>query len=193
MFGDVPSLLRRTTQLLKFRSETLKKNTKYLTGSGIVLAPLRYRRCMMRPIFRTAYVCLLPLTLTAAGCESISLISRPDPYARDERRDRDRERNLDRSGEVRRDQDWDRSRNEIAGTVQRVDPDRQEIELRAADGGLTRVRYDISTRVSYRDRDMRVEELRYGDLVRVELSRDRGERYAERIRMGDRADVGSRR
>jgi hypothetical protein len=47
--------------------------------------------------------------------------------------------------------------------------------------------------VSHRDRDLRVDDLRNGDLVRVELSRGRGERYAELIRMNDRSDVGSSR
>jgi hypothetical protein len=144
----------------------------------------------MKPILRVAYVCLLPLTLAAAGCESISLISRPDPYARDDYR---RDRDLDRNKEARQDRDWDRSRDEIAGTVQRVDPDRQEIQLRTTDGETTRIRYDLSTRVNHRGRDLRVEELRYGDLVRVELSRNRGERYAEVIRMNDRAELGSSR
>jgi hypothetical protein len=144
---------------------------------------------MMKPVRRLAYVCLLPLTLAAAGCESISLISRPDPFARDERRDRD----LDRDREARQDRDWDRSRDEVAGTVQRVDPDRQEIQLRTTDGDTMRIRYDLSTRVAHRGRELRVEELRYGDLVRVELSRNRGERYAEVIRMNDRAELGSSR
>jgi hypothetical protein len=144
----------------------------------------------MKPIFRMAYVGLLPLTLAAAGCESISLINRPDPYARDESR---RDRDLDRNREARGDQDRDRFRDEVAGTVQRVDPDRQELQLRTTDGDTMRVRYDLSTRVSHRGRDLRVEELRYGDLVRVELSRNRGERYAEVIRMNDRAELGSSR
>ena len=144
----------------------------------------------MKPIFRVAYVCLIPLTLALSGCESVSLINRGDPYARDKYRG---DRDIDRNREVGRDRDWDRSRDEIAGTVQRVDPDRQEIQLRTTDGETTRVRYDLSTRVSHRGRDLRVEELRYGDLVRVELSRNRGERYAELIRMSDRAELGSSR
>jgi hypothetical protein len=144
----------------------------------------------MKQFSRVAYVCLIPLTLAAAGCESISLISRGDPLARDEQR---RDRDLDRNREARRDGDRDRFRDEIVGTVQRVDPDRQELQLRTTDGESTRVRYDLSTRVSHRGRDLRVEELRYGDLVNVELSRNRGERYAAAIRMNDRADVGSSR
>ncbi len=137
----------------------------------------------MKPIIRMAYVCLIPLTIAAAGCENISLISRGDPLARDDAR-----RDVDRNREVRQDRD---PRDEIVGTVQRVDQDRQEIQLRTSDGQLTRIRYDLSTRVSHRDRDLRVDDLRNGDLVRVELGRDRGERYAELIRMNDRSDAGS--
>jgi hypothetical protein len=139
----------------------------------------------MKPIARMVCVCLLPTSLALAGCEGISLISRDDPLARDRR-------DLDRSADVRGDREFDRYRDEVVGTVERVDPDRRELQLRTADGQLTRVRYDLSTRVSNRDRDMRVDELRYGDLVRVEFSRDRGERYAEVIRMNDRSQTGSR-
>jgi hypothetical protein len=42
--------------------------------------------------------------------------------------------------------------------------------------------------VYHRDRDLRVDDLRYGDLVRIELGPDlRGERYAELIRLNDRS------
>jgi hypothetical protein len=146
----------------------------------------------MKKFVRMTYVCLLPLTLAAAGCETVSLINRDDPYARDRR-------DIDRDREVRRDQDWqradrDRARDEIVGTVQRVDRDRREIQLRTTDGQLTWIKYEPSTRVYHRDGDLRVDELRYGDLVRVEVSRDnRGERYAELIRMNDRGDLGSSR
>jgi len=41
--------------------------------------------------------------------------------------------------------------------------------------------------VSHRDRSLRVEDLRDGDLVLVEVARDaRGDQYAELIRMNDR-------
>ena len=141
----------------------------------------------MKLFLRITSICLVPLSLTAAGCESISLISRADPMARNDRRDAD----IDRNRDVQRNRDLDRSSDEIAGTVQRVDSDRQEIQVRTTDGQLTRIRYDISTRVSNRDRDMRVDDLRNGDLVRIELSnRDRGERYATVIRMNDRGDLG---
>jgi hypothetical protein len=143
----------------------------------------------MKRMVRVAYVCLLPLTLAAAGCDNIALIKRDDPFARDERRGRD----LDPNRDVGRDRDSDRARDELVGTVERVDQDRQEIQLRTTDGQVTRVRYDLSTRVSNRDRDMRVDDLRYGDLVRIDLGRDRGERYAEVIRLNDRSDLGSSR
>ena len=142
----------------------------------------------MKRMVRIAYVCLIPLTIAAAGCESVSLIDRGDPYARRDRGDRD----VDRNREARRDRDGrgdrDLARDEVIGTVQRVDQDRQEIQLRNSDGQMMRIRYDRATRVYHRDRDLRVNDLRNGDLVRVELDSDnRGDRYAEVIRMNDRS------
>ena len=77
----------------------------------------------MKLVVRIAYLCLLPLSLAFVGCESVSLIKRPDPYANDEYRNRD----IDRSREARRDQDFPRARDGVVGTVQRVDPDRQPL------------------------------------------------------------------
>jgi hypothetical protein len=75
-----------------------------------------------------------------------------------------------------------------------VDQNRQEIQLRTTEGQFVRIRYDISTRVHQRDRDLRVDDLRYGDLVRIELGPDlQGERYAELIRLNDRPELGSSR
>jgi len=141
-----------------------------------------------------AYICMIPLTIAAAGCESVSLMNRDDPYRRDAGR---RDNDIDRNREARQDRDWrgdrDLARDEVVGTVQRVDDDRNEIQIRNTDGQLVRVRYDRSTRVYLRDRDLRVNDLRNGDLVRVELNRNNGERYAEVIRMNDRSDLGSSR
>jgi hypothetical protein len=144
---------------------------------------------------RMAYVCLFPLALAASGCESISLIKRGDPLARDDSRRggyRDREPGRDPGGWSSGEREPPRA--EIVGTVQRVDSNRQEIQLRTTEGQLLRIRYDLSTRVQQRDRDLRVDELRYGDLVRVELGADlQGERYAQLIRLNDRPELGSSR
>ena len=141
----------------------------------------------MKPIVRLACAWLLAVAIAAAGCENISLVKREDPLAREEF---GRERDIDRNSEVRR--DLDRGGDQLTGSVQRVDIDRQEVQLRTTDGQLTRIRYDLSTRVVGGDRDMRVDHLRNGDLVRIELSRDRGERFAAFIRLHDRSDAGSR-
>jgi hypothetical protein len=121
---------------------------------------------------------LMALILAAAGCENISLIRREDPLAR---RDGDRNR------------DFDRGRQDVVGTVQRVDRDRREFQLRNSDGDVEWFKYDASTRMTGGDRDLRVEDLRYGDLVRVEFSTDGGGRYAEVIRVNDRSDLSLRR
>jgi hypothetical protein len=144
----------------------------------------------MKSIARVALLCLLPLSLAGFGCESISIIKRDDPFANDQYR---RDRDIDRNQEARGDRNWDRAREEIVGTVQRVDANRREIQLRTTNGDIIPITYDLTTRVSNRDRDMRVEDLRYGDLVRIEFRRDRGERLAEVIRMNDRSDLGSSR
>jgi hypothetical protein len=141
----------------------------------------------MNPFGRLACAWLLPVAIAAAGCENISLIKREDPLAREEF---GRARDIDRNSELRR--DLDRGRDQLTGSVQRIDIDRQEVQLRTTDGQLTRIRYDLSTRVVGHDRDMRVDDLRNGDLVRIELSRDRGERFAEFISLNTRADAASR-
>jgi hypothetical protein len=138
----------------------------------------------MKPMFRVACMGLMALTLVAAGCENISLVRREDPFAR---RDGDRNRDL------ARDRDLDRGRQDVVGTVQRVDRDRREFQLRNSDGDVEWFKYDASTRITGGDRDLRVEDLRYGDLVRVEFSTDRGGRYAEVIRVNDRSDLSLRR
>jgi hypothetical protein len=137
----------------------------------------------MKPMMRVACFGLMSLSLAAAGCESVSLVRRDDPFAG---------RGVDRNRDVARDRDLDIARDDIVGTVQRVDRDRREFQLRTSDGDLTWFRYDASTRVAGRDRDMRVEDMRYGDLVRVEYNDSRGARYAEVIRINDRSDLSLR-
>jgi hypothetical protein len=80
-------------------------------------------------------------------------------------------------------------RDEIVGTIQRVDERDRKIELRTSDGRLTTVRYDSGTRVYNRDRELQVESLRRGDIILVQLDRDaRGDQYAYVIRMNDRQE-----
>jgi hypothetical protein len=123
----------------------------------------------------------LALALTGSlGCEQVALVGRPDVDARGTER-----RDLGRPGELDRD--------EIVGTVDRVDRSDREVVIRTTEGRTTRVRYDSGTIVRTRGRDMGVEDLRPGDLVALNVRRDsRGEQYADIIRMRDREDFGRR-
>ena len=125
-------------------------------------------------------VCALMLpVITAWGCESIALMPRPDIDPRD----------VDRAGIERGSEARDRaaSRDEIVGTVQRVDGNRREIHLRTTEGRMAVVKYEPATLVYSRDREVRVDSLRAGDLVLVQLNRNaRGEQYADVIRVDDR-------
>jgi hypothetical protein len=125
----------------------------------------------------TARVFVLAAWLAAGalGCESVALMPR---------RDVDRRDTVDRSPS-NRDRD---STREVVGTVERIDEAVREIHLRTSEEGRSVIlKYDSRTIVSHRDRDLRVEDLRRGDLVLVDVARDaRGDQYAELIRMNDR-------
>jgi hypothetical protein len=127
----------------------------------------------------------LPLLALAWGCESIALVPRPDI-----------DRETDRAGieQPRDSRDRDLARDEVVGTVQRVDETRNEIHLRTTEGQMTVIKYDLNTVVYSRDRKLRVDSLRYGDLVLVQMDRNsRGERYADIIRMNERDQGATRR
>ena len=125
-------------------------------------------------------VCALMLpVITAWGCESIALMGRPDV----DRRDVDRS-GIERSREAR---DRTAPRDELVGTVQRVDENRREIQLRTTEGRMTVIKYEPATLVYSRDREVPVNSLRPGDLVLVQFNRNaRGEQYADVIRVDDR-------
>jgi hypothetical protein len=122
----------------------------------------------------------LPLVLGAWGCENIGLVSRDEPDRR--RVERDRDYRVDRDV---RDRNW--ARDEVVGTVERVDDRNNEIHLRTTEGRMAVVQYDPRTTVYDRDRELRVRDLRRGDQVLVRIDRNsRGEQYAGLIRMNDR-------
>ncbi|HEU4343546.1 MAG TPA: hypothetical protein VFU31_18505 [Candidatus Binatia bacterium] len=141
------------------------------------------------PIKGLLYASVLPLFVAVWGCESVALIGRPDIESR--------ESSLERRPDYRGDRDIrDRNvaRDEVVGTVERIDERRNEIHIRTTEGRMTMVKYEPSTVVYARDRELRVDSLRRGDLVLVRLDRNsRGEQYADVIRMNDRGADALRR
>ncbi|HWO40997.1 MAG TPA: hypothetical protein VNO43_04260 [Candidatus Eisenbacteria bacterium] len=137
-------------------------------------------------------VYLMPLLLTFVwACENVAILPRRDISEDLERRGdaiaRDRERIPDRDREVHEPRF---ARDEVVGTVQRIDERRREIELRTPEGRTVAVKYDANTRVVDRGRETGVEQLAYGDLVAIRLGGGfRGEQYADVIRMTDRRDI----
>jgi exosome complex RNA-binding protein Csl4 len=122
--------------------------------------------------------------VSTVGCESIALLPRPaiDDRADLSRRDLDR-RELDRRPESRVDLPRPQA-DEVTGTVQKVDQSRREIQLRTTDGRMTVIKYDPATVVYNREREMPVDDLRYGDLILIKVVKNnRGEQYADLIRL----------
>jgi hypothetical protein len=120
-----------------------------------------------------------------AGCESIALLPRQaiDDRADLSRRDLDR-RDLERRPQDRAEIPRSRAGDEITGTVQKIDQNRREIQLRTTEGRMTVIKYDPATVVYNRDREMPVDELRYGDLILIKVVKNsRGEQYADLIRL----------
>jgi hypothetical protein len=138
----------------------------------------------MKQKSRAKIVALAPLfLLSSAGCESIALFPRPaiDDRADISRRDLDR-RELDRRPEGRAEIPR-RAVDELTGTVQKVDQTRREIQLRTTEGRMTVIKYDPATVVYNREREMPIDELRYGDLILVKVFKNNsGEQHADLIR-----------
>jgi len=130
--------------------------------------------------YRLAGALLFPLDIGAAGCESIALMPRPDIDERDRDVPRDSRSNV--------------PRDEIVGTVERIDKGRNEIQLRTTDARVVTIKYDPSTLVYNRDREVGIDALHPRDLILARVSRGSGgEQYADVIRLNDRGDFGSRR
>jgi hypothetical protein len=131
-------------------------------------------------------VLLLFFLFTSVGCESIALMPRPtiDDRADISRRDLDRggpERGPENRAELPR----QRATDEVTGTVQKVDQNRQEIQLRTTEGRMIVIKYDPATAVYSREREIPVDSLRYGDLILVKVVKNtQGEQYADLIRLG---------
>jgi exosome complex RNA-binding protein Csl4 len=141
----------------------------------------------MKQNSRAKIIAVAPLMflVVSAGCESIALRPRPaiDDRADVSRRDLDR-RDLERRPEDRAEIPRSRAVDEVTGTVQKVDQNRREIQLRTTEGRMTVIKYDPATVVYNRDREMPVDELRYGDLILIKVVKNnRGEQYADLIRL----------
>jgi hypothetical protein len=145
---------------------------------------------------QVTYSVVLSLIIAASGCENIALMPRPDVDRGDVGRS-----SIDRGSEIERGRDargdaYERTspRDEIVGTVQRVDVRDRTIQLRTTDGRLTAIRFDPDTVMYSRDRELPVDSLRYGDLIAVQVKKDsRGEQHADVIRINDREGIGTGR
>jgi hypothetical protein len=138
----------------------------------------------------------LSTMIATAGCESVALMPRPDIDRRSgdtragDRDGTDQSRNY--PGDIP-ERDKSGPRDEVVGTVESINTTAREIRLRTPEAQAIVVKYDPNVVVRIRDRELRVEQLRRGDLILVQVSRNsRGERYADLIRVNDRPQVGSR-
>ena len=141
----------------------------------------------MKQKSRAKIMAVAPLLflVSSVGCESIAVLPRPtiDDRADASRRDLDR-RELDRRPESRSEIPRPRATDEVTGTVQRVDQSRREIQLRTTEGRMIVIKYDPATVVYNREREMPVDDLRYGDLILIKVVKNnRGEQYADLIRL----------
>jgi hypothetical protein len=121
----------------------------------------------------------IAFALIASGCESIALWPRPD---------------VERRGIERGPDDREPAKDEIVGTVERVDRTNNEIQLRTTEAKVIVIKYDPATRVYSREREVSIDALRARDLILVRASKTAGgEQYADLIRLNDREESGSRR
>jgi hypothetical protein len=120
------------------------------------------------------HVILLLAIFAASGCESIALQPRPD---------------IDRRGIERAPDDRGSAKDEIIGTVERVNRTSSEIQLRTTEAKVIVIKYDPATRVYSREHEVGIEALRPRDLILVRVAKTpRGEQYADLIRLNDRKD-----
>jgi hypothetical protein len=76
---------------------------------------------------------------------------------------------------------------EIIGTVERVDQTNNQIRLRTTEAKVIVIKYDPTTRVYSREREVGIDALRPRDLILIRASKTaRGEQYADLIRLNDR-------
>ena len=119
-------------------------------------------------------IILLLAIFAASGCESIALRPQPD---------------VDRRGIERPPDGRGSAKDEIIGTVERVDRTSNEIRLRTTEAKVIVIKYDPTTRVYSREREVGIEALRPRDLILVRVAKTpRGEQFADLIRLNDRKE-----
>ena len=117
--------------------------------------------------------CCLPFLLPR-GCEPIAMRPRPD---------------VESKGPEQTPADRGSAKDEIIGTVERVDRTSNEIQLRTTEAKVIVVKYDPATRVYSREREVGIEALRPRDLILVRVEKNpRGEQYTDLIRLNDRKE-----
>jgi hypothetical protein len=120
-----------------------------------------------------AYYCVgvLLSIFIASSCASIAVRPQPDVDRRE----------IERIPDSR-----DTAKNEIVGTVERVDKTKNEIQLRTTEAKVIVIKYDPATRVYSREREVGIEALRPRDLILVRVAKtSQGEQYADLIRLND--------
>jgi hypothetical protein len=141
---------------------------------------------MKRALGMACVYSALTFALIASGCQSVALRPRPDVERGPgvEPREPDVERRETEPGAVI---ERGAVKEEIVGTVERVDRTNSEIRLRTTEAKVIIVKYDPTTRVYSREREVGIEALRPRDLILIRASKtSRGEQYADLIRLNDR-------
>jgi hypothetical protein len=135
----------------------------------------------------------LTFALIASGCQSVALMPRPDEKRGPgvERREPDVERRESEPGTVI---ERGAIKEEIVGTLERMDRTKNEIRLRTTEAKVIVIKYDLMTRVYTRELEVGIDTLRPRDLILVRVSKtSRGEQHAELIRLNDRDESASKR
>ena len=149
----------------------------------------------MKRVSGMAYVSsVLAFALIASGCQSLALRPRPDTHPRPE---------MDQGGieqepaKVEREAarvEREAVKGEIIGTVERVDRTNNEIRLRTTEAKVIVIKYDPTTRVYSREREVGIDALRPRDLILIRASKTpHGQQYADLIRLNDRDESASGR
>ena len=135
-------------------------------------------------------IILLLAIFAASGCESIALRPQPDVDRRGiERTPDDRGSPTPDDPGIPTPDDRGSARDEIIGTVERVDRTSNEIRLRTTEAKVIVIKYDPATRVYSREREVGIEALRPRDLILVRVAKTpQGEQYADLIRLNDRKE-----